>query len=68
MPMVFMLIMTGWAMMINIEQFFQEQNWLLVFIGISVFALEIWMLIESFFVFKQALFDRLVAVEEAECD
>lgn len=57
--MVFMLVMTGWAMVMNIQQFYQEQNWLLVFIGLVVFILEVWMLVESSIVLKQAFFDKL---------
>jgi carbon starvation protein len=46
-PMVFMLIMTGWAMLINLEGFYAGANWLLFCIGLVVFVLEIWMIIES---------------------
>jgi carbon starvation protein len=46
-PMVFMLIMTGWAMLINLKGFYTEANWLLFYIGLVVFILEIWMIIES---------------------
>jgi carbon starvation protein len=45
--MVFMLIMTGWAMLINLNEFYTGANWLLFFIGLVVFVLEIWMIIES---------------------
>ncbi|RKX57929.1 MAG: carbon starvation protein A [Thermodesulfobacteriota bacterium] len=46
-PMLFMLFMTGWAMIINMETFYLKSNWLLFSIGLVVFALEIWMVIES---------------------
>lgn len=68
-PMVFMLVMTGWAMVMNIQQFYRQHNWLLVFIGLVVLILEIWMLVESLIVLKQAFFDKLTSrVEEAECE
>ncbi|MBW1713139.1 MAG: carbon starvation protein A [Deltaproteobacteria bacterium] len=52
-PMLFMIIMTGWAMIINLQKFFATSNWLLFVIGLIVFALEIWMIIESIAVYKQ---------------
>jgi len=51
-PMIFMLIMTGWAMILNIQKFYSTSNWLLFFIGLAVFVLEIWMVIESVVVLK----------------
>ena len=46
-PMVFMIFMTGWAMVLNIEKFARTHNTLLLTIGIIVFLLEIWMIIEA---------------------
>jgi carbon starvation protein len=51
-PMVFMIFMTGWAMVLNIQKFYGTSNWLLFFIGLAVFVLEIWMVIESVVVLK----------------
>jgi carbon starvation protein len=51
-PMVFMIIMTGWAMVINIQRYYSSSNWLLFIIGLAVFLLEVWMIIESIVVFK----------------
>ncbi|HAK60158.1 MAG TPA: carbon starvation protein A, partial [Nitrospiraceae bacterium] len=51
-PMVFMIIMTGWAMVYNINKYFSEANWLLFGIGLAVFLLELWMILESVIVLK----------------
>ncbi|OEU51356.1 MAG: carbon starvation protein CstA [Desulfobacterales bacterium S3730MH5] len=51
-PMVFMIIVTGWAMALNIREFYNTSNWLLFIIGLAVFVLEIWMIIESVLVLK----------------
>ena len=51
-PMVFMIIITGWAMVLNIRNFYNDSNWLLFVIGLAVFVLEIWMIIESVIVLK----------------
>ena len=52
-PMVFMIIMTGWAMLINLEEYLGTSNWLLFSIGLLVFLLELWMIIESAVVLKK---------------
>jgi carbon starvation protein len=52
-PMIFMLFMTGWAMILNLNTFYTKSNWLLFFIGLAVFALEIWMVIESAIVLRK---------------
>jgi len=52
-PMIFMLFMTGWAMLINLSKYFSTSNWLLFLIGLAVFLLEIWMVIESIIVLKK---------------
>jgi len=46
-PLVFMVLMTGWAMMLNLKKFYATHNWLLFVIGLAVFLLEIWMIVES---------------------
>ena len=51
-PMVFMIAMTGWAMVLNLRDFYNTSNWLLFTIGLAVFALEIWMIIESVIVLQ----------------
>jgi carbon starvation protein len=63
-PMIFMLVMTGWAMTININQFLEAKNWLLFFIAIAVFALEIWMVVESVLVLRR-VYGRGPADEQA---
>jgi carbon starvation protein len=52
-PMLFMLFMTGWAMIINMGTFYLKSNWLLFSIGFVVFVLEIWMVTESVLVLQR---------------
>ncbi len=52
-PMIFMIIMTGWAMILGLQNFYHDQNWLLFVISTMVFALEIWMIIEAVLYFKK---------------
>jgi len=64
-PMVFMTIMTGWAMLINLGDFYRNSNWLLFTIGVSVFILEVWMILESaLFLFRGV--DSAVVEDHAE--
>ncbi len=45
-PMVFMIGMTGWAMVTKVAVFCQNANWLLVAIGSVILLLEVWMIVE----------------------
>lgn len=63
-PMIFMLFMTGWAMLINLGDFYSKANWLLFFIGLAVFILEIWMVIESVIVLKKVYGAEIEPVAE----
>jgi len=57
-PMVFMILMTGWAMIINLKNFYADANWLLFGIGIAVFILELWMIVESALVMSKVYGQR----------
>jgi carbon starvation protein len=46
-PMVFMILMTSWAMIINLVNFYAEGNWLLFSIGSMITVLQAWMVIEG---------------------
>jgi len=52
-PMVFMIAMTGWAMTINLIKFYTGSQWLLFVLGLIIFILEIWMIIEAIIYFKK---------------
>ena len=63
-PMIFMLFMTGWAMLINLGNYYNSANWLLFCIGLAVFILEIWMIIESAVILKKVYGEDMEAVTE----
>ena len=52
-PMFFMIITSGWAMTLNIMNFFNTERWQLVIIGSLIFLLEIWMIFEAIFSIKR---------------
>ncbi|MCD6521649.1 carbon starvation protein A [Candidatus Calescamantes bacterium] len=45
-PFLFMVVMTGWALILNLKNFFKSA-WHLFIIGLLIFFLEIWMIAES---------------------
>ncbi|UDQ96785.1 carbon starvation protein A [Lentisphaerota bacterium WC36G] len=54
-PMVFMFVMTFWAMEIKITDFYSKNNYLLLAISVIIIIFQIWMMIESCFVFRKII-------------
>ncbi|MCF8044546.1 MAG: carbon starvation protein A [Desulfarculaceae bacterium] len=52
-PMLFMIFMTGWAMLMNLNKFYSSGNMLLFGIGLCILILEIWMILEALIFFKK---------------
>ncbi len=52
-PMVFMIAMTGWAMKINLLDFYSNGKWLLFGIGSIITLLQAWMVVEGVIVLAQ---------------
>lgn len=52
-PMAFMLVMTGWALVLKITEFYSAANWLLFFLSLVVALLECWMLVESALILRR---------------
>lgn len=50
-PCLIMLILTGWAMILNEISYYKQQNWLLCGLGGAVFLLAGWMTIETLLLF-----------------
>jgi carbon starvation protein len=46
-PMVFMIAMTGWAMVANLKTFVLGGDWLLTAIGTVILGLQIWIVLEA---------------------
>ncbi len=57
-PLLFMLLITGWAMLYNLHDFLHKANWMLFGIGTAVFLLEIWMVVETAIVLRTVMRDR----------
>ena len=52
--MLFMPLMTGWAILVKLTGFYREANWLLFGIALAVVVLEAWMIVESALVVRAA--------------
>jgi len=52
-PMVFMVIMTGWGMILNIKNFYDSANWLLLGINAIIIIFVAWMIVEVFSVYRK---------------
>ena len=53
-PLIFMIIMTGWAMIRNINNFAKTSNGLLLTIGVIIVLLELWLIIEAIITLSKA--------------
>jgi carbon starvation protein len=65
-PMIFMLIMTGWAMLINLQSYIAGGKWLVAVIGIITIILEIWLVLEAIYAFRVFKKGEMPAVEPTE--
>ena len=54
-PMIFMLIIPAWAMLTDLPKWIDsdDPNWVIIVIGITTLALELWMLIEACLMWPQ---------------
>lgn len=57
-PMIFIIVMTGWGMIINGMNFYKSREWLLFAVNGIIIIFVIWMLIEVFRVVKNASYAR----------
>jgi len=53
-PMVFMLLMTGWAMIENFLDFWETGQWHLVIINAVILVLDAWMIVEAVAVLRRS--------------
>jgi carbon starvation protein len=53
--MIFMLIIPAWAMLTELPKWIntKDPNWVVIGIGISTLALEVWMLLEAVLMWPQ---------------
>ncbi len=62
-PMVFLLVMTTWAMIMNLIRYWTENQLLLFGVGGLVFVLELWLILEAYAAVRLALSGAAAARE-----
>ena len=71
-PMSFLLVMTTWAMVLNLIRYQTESETLLLVIGAAIFVLELWLLFEGVAALRRLAIERregaLAAPKEAGAD
>jgi carbon starvation protein len=60
-PLAFLLTMTTWALIVNLRDFWQAQDWMLLILDIIIFALALWLIIEAIFALRRAQTAKLEA-------
>jgi carbon starvation protein len=53
-PLVFLLVMTTWALFINLIDFVRDGDWLLAPLDAIIFALALWLIVEAFGAIRRA--------------
>jgi len=53
-PTVFMLIMPAWAMLLQIQDWWDKESWLLLFVAGVTLVLEAWMIVEAILMWPRA--------------
>jgi carbon starvation protein len=46
-PLTFLLVMTVWALFINLREFVSNRDWLLAPIDLAIFVLAVWLIVEA---------------------
>ncbi len=64
MPLIFLLAMTSWGMVINLQKYLAQSNWLLFVMGGLILAMEIWLIIEAILAWRKAGDPSLEAVAD----
>lgn len=57
-PLVFLLIMTSWALVVNLRNFVREEQWVLAPLDAVIFVLAMWLIVEAALALRQAFRDR----------
>jgi carbon starvation protein len=51
-PCIFVYAMTCYGILLNLKNYYHQQNWMLLLIGSILFSCQIWILIEAIIIFK----------------
>jgi carbon starvation protein len=57
-PLVFLLVMTTWALVLNLRNFVEDEQWVLAPLDAIIFVLAIWLVVEAALSLRSAFADR----------
>ena len=57
-PLVFLLVMTSWALVVNLGKFVEEGQWVLAPLHALIFVLAMWLIVEAGLALRSAFQDR----------
>jgi carbon starvation protein len=57
-PLTFLLTMTSWALLANLVTFVRNRDWLLAPLDLAIFALAVWLIVESVLALREARAQR----------
>jgi len=61
-PLVFLLTMTSWALLKNLQTFVKDGDWILAPLDAAIFGLAIWLIIEAVLAFRRVQRGNLAPV------
>jgi len=57
-PLVFLLVMTTWALILNLRNFIQQEQWVLAPLDLVIFLIALWLIVEAALALRKAFADR----------
>ncbi|MGY2084366.1 carbon starvation CstA family protein [Blastococcus sp. SYSU DS0539] len=57
-PLVFLLVMTTWALILNLRNFVEDEQWVLAPLDALIFVLALWLMVEAALALRAAFRDR----------
>ncbi|TYP88512.1 carbon starvation CstA family protein [Blastococcus xanthinilyticus] len=60
-PLAFLLVMTSWALIVNLRNFIEAEDWVLAPLDALIFVLAIWLIVEAGLALRSAYRERPVA-------
>ncbi len=57
-PLVFLLAMTTWALVLNLRNFIQQEQWVLAPLDLVIFVIALWLIVEAALALRKAFAER----------
>ncbi|MDQ3732910.1 MAG: carbon starvation protein A [Actinomycetota bacterium] len=67
-PLVFLLVMTTWALILNLRNFIQQEQWVLAPLDLVIFVIALWLIVEASIAMRSAVAARREGVTEPTAD